>query len=133
MLVVGVSGAIAALGDTLFPVDSFVEGLERELSAAGHVFERLRIFHPVLAIGAGLLAVWVVNELAESRQGRVGRIARLASLLVLVQLGLGTVNALLAAPIWIQVVHLLLADLVWMTLVVLGADVLATRRSELPA
>jgi len=128
MLIVGVSGAIAALGDTLFPVDSFLEGLERELSAAGHVFERLRIFHPVIAIGTGLLAVWVVNELAESRQGRVGRIARLVSLLVLVQLGLGTVNALLAAPIWIQVVHLLVADLVWMALVVLGADVLATRR-----
>jgi len=128
MLILGVSGAIAALGDTLFPVDSFIEGLERELSAAGHVFERLRILHPVIAIGTGLLAVWVVNELAESRQGRVGRLARLVSLLVLVQLGLGTVNALLAAPIWIQVVHLLVADLVWMGLVVLAADVLATRR-----
>jgi heme A synthase len=128
MLILGVSGAIAALGDTLFPVDSFIEGLERELSAAGHLLERLRIFHPVIAIGTGLLAVWVVNELAESRPGRVGRIARLVSLLVLVQLGLGTVNALLAAPIWIQVVHLLVADLVWMALVVLGADVLATRR-----
>ncbi|MBT8166631.1 MAG: heme A synthase [Acidimicrobiia bacterium] len=128
MLILGVSGAIAALGDTLFPVDSFVEGLERELSATGHIFERLRIFHPAIAIGVGLLAVWVVNELAESRQGRVGRVARFVSLLVLVQLALGTVNALLAAPIWIQVIHLLLADLVWMGLVVLAADVLATRR-----
>ena len=128
MLILGVSGAIAALGDTLFPVDSFIEGLERELSAAGHVFERLRIFHPVIAIGTGLLALWVVNELAESRQGRVGRIARLVSLLVLFQLGVGTVNALLAAPIWIQVVHLLVADLVWIALVILAADVLATRR-----
>jgi heme A synthase len=128
MLILGVSGAIAALGDTLFPVDSFVEGLERELSATGHVFERLRILHPAIAIGVGLFAVWVVNELAESRGGRVGQIARLASLLVLVQLGLGTVNALLAAPIWIQVVHLLLADLVWMALVVLAADVLASQR-----
>ena len=128
MLILGVSGAIAALGDTLFPVDSFVEGLERELSATGHVFERLRIFHPVIAIAVGLLAVWVVNELAETRSGRVERIARLASLLVLVQLGLGTVNALLAAPIWIQVIHLLLADIVWMALVVLAADVLAPQR-----
>lgn len=128
MLLLGVSGAIAALGDTLFPVDSFVEGLERELSATGHVFERLRILHPAIAIGVGLLAVWVVIELAESRGGRVGRIARLATLLVLVQLGLGTINALLAAPIWMQVIHLLLADLVWMALVVLAADVLASQR-----
>jgi heme A synthase len=132
MLVLGVSGAIAALGDTLFPVDSFLEGLERELSATGHVFERLRIFHPALAIGGGLLAVWAATQLAESRNGRVGRLARLVSLLVIIQIGLGTVNALLAAPIWIQVVHLLLADLVWMTLVVLGADVLVRQRSEVP-
>ena len=133
MLVLGVSGAIAALGDTLFPVDSFAEGLERELSATGHLFERLRIFHPVLAIGGGLLAMWAATQLAESRAGRVGRLSRLVGLMVLSQMALGTLNALLAAPIWIQVVHLLLADLVWMTLVVLGADVLVRQRSEVAA
>ena len=133
MLVLGISGAIAALGDTLFPVDTFAEGLERELSATGHVFERLRIFHPAFAIGGGLLAIWAATQLAESRRGRVGRLSRLVTLLVFAQIGLGTVNALLAAPIWIQVVHLLLADLVWMTLVVLGADVLVRQRSEVPA
>lgn len=122
-LLVGVSGAIAALGDTLFPADNFLDGLERELSATGHLFERLRIYHPLIAIGAGLLAVWVANRLAESRDGRVGRLARLLSLLVLGQLALGTVNALLAAPVWIQIVHLLVADVVWMTFVILAADV----------
>jgi heme A synthase len=133
MLVLGVSGAIAALGDTLFPVDSFVAGLERELSTTGHVFERLRIFHPAIAIGTAVLVVWVVNEMAESRNGRVGRLARMVGLLVLGQLALGTVNALLAAPIWIQILHLLLADLVWIALVILAADVLVPRRSEVPA
>ncbi len=130
MLLVGVSGAIAALGDTLFPVDTFVEGLERELSASGHIFERLRIYHPAIAIVAGLLAVWVANRLAETRPGRVERAARLVSLLVFIQLAVGTVNALLAAPVWIQIVHLLLADLVWMALVVLAADVLMPARSK---
>ncbi|NNC92285.1 MAG: heme A synthase [Acidimicrobiia bacterium] len=133
MLVIGISGAIAALGDTLFPVDSFAEGLERELSSTGHVFERLRIFHPAFAIGGGLLAIWAATQLAEPRNGRVGRLARLVSLLVFVQIGVGTVNALLAAPIWIQVVHLALADLVWIALVVLSADVLVRRRSEVAA
>lgn len=132
-LLVGVSGAIAALGDTLFPVDSFLDGLERELSATGHVFERLRIYHPLIAIGAGLLAVWVANRLAEGRNGRVGRLARLLSLLVLGQLALGTVNALLAAPVWIQIVHLLVADLVWMTFVIMAADVLERSRATVAA
>jgi heme A synthase len=133
MLVVGVSGAIAALGDTLFPVDSFAEGLERELSATGHVFERLRIFHPALAIGGGLLAMWAANQLAESRSGMVEQLARLVGSLVVAQIGLGIVNALLAAPIWMQIVHLLLADLLWMTLVVSGAEVLVRQRSEVEA
>lgn len=129
-LLVGVSGAIAALGDTLFPVDSFVEGLERELSATGHVFERLRIYHPAIAIVAGLLAVRVASRVAETRPGRVERIARLITLLVLVQLALGTVNALLAAPVWMQIVHLLFADLLWMGVVVLAADVLSPSRQR---
>lgn len=133
MLLVGVSGAIAALGDTLFPVDSFLEGLERELSATGHVFERLRIYHPVIAVGAGLLAVWVANRLAEARPGRVDRLARTVSVLVLGQLALGTVNALLAAPVWIQIVHLLMADLVWMAFVLLASDVLVTEPAEVAA
>jgi heme A synthase len=133
MLLLGVSGAIAALGDTLFPVDSFAEGLERELSSTGHVFERLRIYHPAIAIGGGLLAVWVANRLAETRPGRVERIARGVAVLVLVQLGVGTVNALLAAPVWIQIVHLLLADMLWMAIVVLSADVLLPARSKVPA
>lgn len=132
-LLVGVSGAIAALGDTLFPADSFLDGLERELSATGHVFERLRIYHPLIAIGAGLLAVWVANRLAEGRTGRVVRLARLLSLLVLGQLALGTLNALLAAPVWIQIVHLLVADLVWMTFVIMAADVLERSRATVAA
>ena len=117
MLMVGVSGAIAALG-------------ERELSASGHIFERLRIYHPAIAIIAGLLAVWVANRLGEGRPGRVDRAARIISLLVFVQLAVGTVNVLLAAPVWIQIVHLLLADLVWMAMVVVAADVLMPARTK---
>lgn len=130
MLVLGVSGAIAALGDTLFPADSFVEGLERELSATGHVFERLRIFHPAVAVGVGLLAAWVAGQLAESRNERAGRWSRVVSILILAQLALGVVNALLAAPVWIQIVHLFVADLTWMAMVVLAADVLVVTRAE---
>lgn len=133
MLLVGVSGAVAALGDTLFPVDSFIEGLERELSASGHIFERLRIYHPVIAIGAGLLAVWVANRVADDRPGRVERLARLISVIVFVQLAIGTVNALLAAPVWIQLVHLVVADLLWIAIVVLAADVLMPAWEEVAA
>jgi heme A synthase len=44
--------------------------------------------------------------------------------LVLVQLGAGAVNMLLHAPIWLQLLHLLLSDLVWIALVLLGCAAL---------
>ena len=74
--------------------------------------------------------MWVANRLGESRPGRVDRAARIISLLVFVQLALGTVNVLLAAPVWTQIVHLLLADLVWMVMVVAAADVLLPARAR---
>ena len=43
---------------------------------------------------------------------------------VSVQLLAGVANVLLLAPIWLQLVHLLLADLLWVTLVLLVAALL---------
>ena len=130
MMLLGISGSIAALGDTLFPVDSFAEGLERELSATAHLFERLRVFHPVIAIIVGLLAVRVGSHMANERSGWVRRLSSWLTVLVLFQFGLGFVNLALAAPVWMQLVHLLAADAVWMTFVVIAAEVLVPARSR---
>ncbi len=133
MLLLGVSGAVAALGDTLFPVDSVAEGLERELSATAHLFERLRVFHPVIAIAVGLFAVRVANRLAASRSGRVARLSTWLTWLVVGQFGLGLINVLLAAPVWMQLVHLLAADALWMCFVILSAEVLVAARTRVDA
>jgi len=37
----------------------------------------------------------------------------------------GVINLLLLAPVWMQLVHLLVADLLWIIFVMLGAQVLA--------
>jgi len=57
VVVLGVSGAIAALGDTLFPVSSLAAGLAQDLDPAANIFLRLRVFHPLIAaaVGAWLL------------------------------------------------------------------------------
>ena len=57
MLAVGITGAIAALGDTLFPVDSLREGLAQELSPDAHPFVVLRIIHPIVAVFDGCVLV----------------------------------------------------------------------------
>jgi heme A synthase len=126
MLVLGVSGALTALGDTLFPARTLAEGFRQDFSPTAHFLIRLRFLHPTLAIGVGTYLVATALIVALRRPGRTTR--RLATTLVglfVAQIGAGILNLVLLAPVGMQLVHLLLADLVWITLVLLGAAALA--------
>jgi heme A synthase len=125
VVLVGMSGAIAALGDTLFPARSLAEALQADLAPGAHLLIRLRLLHPVLAVatGVGLVGLAVLLPAApEDRQGRFS--GRALAGLALLQLLVGSLNVALLGPVWLQLVHLLLADLVWIALVRLGASVL---------
>ncbi len=127
VLVVSVSGAVAALGDTLFPATSLAHALQQDLSPTSHLLLRLRMLHPTLAVIVALALIMIAPRLAID--GRIApgviapgsRVAWLAG----VQAALGGINVLLLAPIWLQLVHLLVADLLWMALVLLAASALA--------
>jgi cytochrome c oxidase assembly protein subunit 15 len=126
VLVLGVSGAIAALGDTLFPASSLAEGLSQDVSPTAHVLLRLRVLHPVLAVVVGALVVFSATMVARLRPSpAVRKAAGLLGVLYGLQLAAGLVNLVLLAPVWMQLVHLLLADLVWVVLVRLSAAGLA--------
>jgi heme A synthase len=126
VLLTGVSGAVSALGDTLYPSGSLTEGLRADLSATSHFLIRLRIMHPALAIGTGLgLAAIAMRSKAEAPAA--ARIATTVIVLVVAQVAAGLLNVVLLAPTWMQMVHLLGADLVWIAYVLLGARVLAGR------
>jgi heme A synthase len=129
-ILVGMSGGIAALGDTLFPATSFAQGLAQELSTGAHVLLRLRVLHPLFAIAvAGLLVVTSAVARAIRPDPGVVRWSRAVSMLVVVQLGLGILNVALLAPIWLQLVHLLVADLTWIAFVMLWAHARALQGS----
>lgn len=127
MLAVGVTGAIAALGDTLFPAESLAAGLAHDFSPTAHVLVRLRVLHPILALGSAAYLL-VVAHLFAQRGKAMRRSAQLLQGSVLVQVAAGFVNLLLLAPISLQMVHLLLADLVWMALVLFGLTALETEQ-----
>jgi len=131
VLLVGVSGAVAALGDTLFPARSLAEALQADLAPATHLLLRLRLLHPVLAI-LGAVAVVAATILAPLPTGdpRVLRLARSVAGLVLFQLAVGALNVALLAPVWMQLLHLLVADLVWIGLVLLTAHGLAAPAAD---
>jgi heme A synthase len=124
VLLTGASGAVAALGDTLYPSGSFAEGLRADLSATSHALIRLRVWHPAIAVTVGALVLLVTPRLVQTADARGQRFARLLIVAVGAQLVAGLVNVVLAAPIWMQMMHLLVADLVWVTLVVFSAQVL---------
>ncbi|HEV2146920.1 MAG TPA: COX15/CtaA family protein [Longimicrobiaceae bacterium] len=126
MVVLGASGAIAALGDTLFPATSLREGIRQDFSPTAHFLLRLRIFHPAIALAVGAYLVLAARLVARLRPGRTTRRLALAlAVLYAVQIGAGFLNLALLAPVWMQLVHLLLADLVWISLVLFGASALA--------
>jgi heme A synthase len=125
-LLVGMSGAVTALGDTLFPSGSLAEGVRSDFAPTAHFLLRLRVLHPILAVGVGLYLVVLASSLRSRRpdQATVRRAGVLIGVVTL-QLGAGMLNLVLQAPIVMQMVHLLLADLVWIALVILAAWILS--------
>jgi heme A synthase len=125
MVLLGISGAITALGDTLFPAQSLAEGMRQDFSATAHIFLRLRRWHPVIALLMDLYVTGLGLMLMDARpRPAVRRAAVAVMVLFFGQLCLGVVNLLLLAPTTIQMLHLLTADLVWLALVFLAAGTL---------
>ena len=123
-LVVGVSGSLAALGDTLFPASSLRMAMEQDFASGSPWLLRLRGVHPVSAVIAGAFVLWLV---AQGRRSGAGRLATIVVGLLGFQFALGLGDVLLLAPVWMQVVHLLGADLYWVALVTLAAAVVWPR------
>jgi len=119
-LVVGVSGSLAALGDTLFPASSLRTAFAQDFAAGSPWLLRLRGVHPVSAIVAAIFVIWLS---AQARRAGAARQAGVVLGLLGLQFVLGLADVLLLAPVWMQILHLLGADLYWVALVALAAKV----------
>jgi heme A synthase len=129
LILVGMSGAIAALGDTLFPAPSLGAGLVQEIAAGTHPFVRLRVLHPVIAVtAAALVAGYSLRLKDRAMHPNIGRGAALLWCLLLAQLLAGAADVALLAPVWLQVIHLLFSDLIWILVVVMSAESLTADR-----
>lgn len=128
LLVVGLTGAIASLGDTLFPARTLREGIAQDLDPTSHLLLRLRVLHPTLAILAGSF-VWLLGMLLPRwapLAGRGRREGRLLATMVAIQWAIGAVSLLLLVPVALQLLHLLSADLLWLSWVLFAATVLGS-------
>jgi heme A synthase len=130
-LVLGMSGAVTALGDTLFPAQSLAEGLHQDVSLGAHFLIHLRFWHPFIAISVGLYLVLLARTITALSPGRTTtRLSQALMTLVIVQIVAGAINAALLAPTWMQLVHLFLASAVWITLILLGLSAFAVEAPQ---
>lgn len=124
LVLVNMTGAITALGDTLFPTQpalgpELFAKIREDASAGQHFLVRLRAIHPILAALSGLLvfsALGMIQRTGKSRWALAGMA------LVLIQMTLGATNVALGAPGWMQIAHLLLAQILWAVVVVVGME-----------
>ncbi len=127
MLVLMFSGGIAAMGNTMFPPETLQAGIAEDFSPAAHPLVRLRLLHPILAIGVGgyLWFIFVASGWHKP-EPRCKVYRRWLFVTYGVQLAVGTANLALLGPVVLQLLHLALAMLAfalwivvtWLTLTV---------------
>ncbi|MFC4452776.1 COX15/CtaA family protein [Deinococcus sonorensis] len=140
MLVLGMAGAITALGDLLFfpaggtPIDT----VRRDFGGTATLIQNLRVIHPVLALGVSAYLIWFAGWASAGREGAPGAVALAPRrwkislhAIIALQILAGVLNVVLKAPGWMQITHLLLACIMWLVTVMLSFSVLtAPARDE---
>jgi heme A synthase len=130
ILLIGMSGSVAALSSMIFPSETLSEGLTRDFSATSHFLLRLRVSHPILSVSVGVFLIFLAGWLKNRADGNaaIKRWANVLTGLILIQLAWGAFTLVTLAPIVMQLVHLFLADAVWIAFVLLSANVLAEKQ-----
>jgi heme a synthase len=110
------SGSWTGLANSAFPAETLAQGLGQYL-APEHLLIYLRMIHPVLALAVVGLLLWTARRLDREFEGPTVRILAVSVVaLALAQLLVGPVTVLLLNPVWTTLLHLLLADLLWIAL-----------------
>jgi len=130
-LCAAILGGFAALGDTLTAPASLTRAFQADFSAFSNIFVRLRILHPIVAGALGVRLLALAFQVIASKQSGVvaKRVGGTIAVLVLSQFILGVANIALLTPTWLQLLHLLGADLLWIACVLMACELNVERAS----
>ena len=117
-LLSGATGSIAALADVIFPSESFITGLAEDFDTNSEVLTRLRILHPIVA---SALSLYLYSE-ANRLQNEYQVITKNIKLLILLGVLLGVSNVISNIILPLSILHLLMADLLWILYVYKSAE-----------
>ena len=134
LIAVAVTGAVNSLADTLFPADSVLEGVREEFGEAAPFLLRIRALHPVVAVIGGLAVLAIVRRVAadgvgEGQRRWIGRVYAAIG----AQFAVGVLNIALLTPLEIQILHLLLAEALWISFLFFSFATLSGRVPTGPA
>jgi heme a synthase len=124
IVVLGATGALNALADTIFPSDSVTGSLADKFGPTAPMLSRLRIIHPVVAVVGGMFVAWIASARSRRSPATTQRAASVVTLVVLSQMFIGIANIFFLTPLVLQVTHLMVADLLWVSFVIFGASYL---------
>ena len=119
-LLSGATGSITALADVLFPSASFVEGFLADFDRTSEVLTRLRILHPI--ISSTLSIVLYVYATGIRKKYNVG--IKPLQILILIAVFLGVINVLSNIVLPLSILHLAIADFLWISYIYVSIDLL---------
>ncbi len=119
VMVIGITGSLASFGDTIFPPDSLPHAVMQDFSWSSHMLLRLRVLHPIAVVIGSIYVLWLLQAF----WGKQERLAWVPLLTITLagQIALGAMNVILLAPVWLQMTHLLVAEIFWILLVLASA------------
>ncbi len=133
IVLTSLTGAVTALGDTLFPINienghSVFSNVQAGLDTTNHFLVRLRIIHPIIAtitaVGVAIFSFWSIENERAAPYAKAGLVVALLQIIV------GYGNIFLGAPGYMQLSHLLLAQCLWICVVLVSAEIAMPRERE---
>jgi cytochrome c oxidase assembly protein subunit 15 len=119
VMVIGMTGSLASLGDTMFPVDSLRHAVAQDFSSGSHILLRLRVLHPIAVVIGSIYVLWLVHTFWRKQERFVW--VPLLTTTLRGQIALGAMNVIRLAPVWLQMTHQLVAEMFWILLVLASA------------
>lgn len=127
MLITGAAGSVAALADTIFPSHSLHAAIAADFAADSPLLIRMRWMHPAASLLIVAATLLLTKRLRTSGAAHAGNLL-IANLVV--QMLIGVADVLMLAPTWIQVLHLLGADMFWISLIAISVPLFLARRPQ---
>ena len=117
-LLSGATGSITALADVLFPSASFVEGFLADFDRTSEVLTRLRILHPIIS---SILSI-VLYVYATGIRKKYNVSVKPLQTLILIAVFLGVINVLSNIVLPLSILHLAIADFLWISYIYVSID-----------